>query len=92
MGLRRRSPWRMRRSQGLGSAVSNGVGAEKSTKSGCSLRARAALWKGLGGGLQGSGGRVLTGWLKGLGSEGRICRCAIMACSLSLSLASCEKA
>jgi hypothetical protein len=42
--------------------------------------------------MLGSGGRALTGWLKGLGSEGRMCRCAIMACSRSLSLASCEKA
>lgn len=34
-------------------------------------------------------GESLTGWLKGLGSEGRMCRWAIMACSRSLSLASC---
>lgn len=34
-------------------------------------------------------GESLTGWLKGLGSEGRMCRWAIIACSRSLSLASC---
>lgn len=33
---------------------------------------------------------VLTGWLKGFGSEGRMCRWAIMAWSRSLSFASCE--
>lgn len=47
--------------------MSNGVGAEKSTKSGCSLRARAALWKGLGGGVAGKWGQG-THWLaEGLG-------------------------
>lgn len=37
-------------------------------------------------------GESLTGWLKGLGSEGRMCRWVIMACSRSLSLASCGEA
>lgn len=34
---------------------------------------------------------ILTGWLKGLGSEGLMCRWAIMACSRSLSLANCGR-
>lgn len=43
----------------------------------------------------GSGGvvylrRELTGWLKGFGSDGRMCRWAIMAWSRSLSFANCE--
>lgn len=33
---------------------------------------------------------VLTGWLKGFGSEGRMCRWVIMAWSRSLSFASCK--
>lgn len=33
---------------------------------------------------------VLTGWLKGFGSEGRMCRCVIIAWSRSLSFASCR--
>lgn len=32
----------------------------------------------------------LTGWLKGFGSDGRMCRWAIMAWSRSLSFANCE--
>ena len=59
--------------------MSNGAGAETSAKGGGPGRAAGR-------------GESLTGWLKGLGSEGRMCRCAIMACSLSLSLASCEEA
>lgn len=46
----------------------------------CPLKARACREVG-----------ALTGWLKGLGSEGRMCRWAIMACNRSLSLASCER-
>lgn len=33
-------------------------------------------------------GYELTGWLKGFGSDGRMCRWVIMACKRSLSLAS----
>lgn len=62
--------------------MSNGEGAETSAKGG-----------GPGGPGRAAGrGESLTGWLKGLGSEGRMCRWAIMACSLSLSLASCGEA
>lgn len=65
---------------------------EGETRGGCGdPGCRAGVRVGVSGRPAGKG-ESLTGWLKALGSEGRMCRWAIMACSRSLSLASCGEA